>query len=1139
MATIVEEENDWEHANHTNWRGLGLADPIKKVEDKWLLLPAFLKIKGLVKQHIDSFNYFVDVDIKNIVRANNKVTSDVDPRFWLKYTDIHVGFPDRTDLDAIDKSITPHECRLRDITYSAPILVTIQYTRGKNVVRRPNVNIGRLPIMLRSNKCVLTGRNEAQLARMTECPLDPGGYFVVKGTEKVILVQEQLSKNRIIVETDTVKGIVQASCTSSTHGGLKSKTYVATKKGKIYLRHNCIHEDVPIVIALKALGIQSDKEILLLTAGNTEAYKIAFSANLEEAAKLGVFTRHQALEWIGSRVKVNRKVVGPRRPAWEEALEALATIILAHVPVICLDFRSKAIFVATMTRRVLMAMDDEKMDDDRDYVGNKRLELAGQLLALLFEDLFKTFNANLKSAIDKVLKKPSRTNEFDAFNTMQFQGDHITAGFVRAISTGNWSLKRFKMERAGVTHVLSRLSFISALGMMTRISSQFEKTRKVSGPRALQPSQWGMLCPSDTPEGEACGLVKNLALMTHITTDVEEGPIIRLALMLGVEATGTEIYGPHTFVVNVNGTIIGLTRYPMRFVTNFRRLRRAGRFSEFVGIYVNHHHHAVHIASDGGRICRPMIIVENGRPRVTGEHIAQLKQGAASFDDFLRNGLVEYLDVNEENDSYIALYESDIVATTTHLEIEPFTILGAVAGLIPYPHHNQSPRNTYQCAMGKQAIGAIGYNQLNRIDTLLYLSVYPQQPMVKTKTIELIGYDRLPAGQNATVAVMSYSGYDIEDALIQNKASLDRGYGRCQVLRKNATLIRKYPNGTFDRLADAPLDENGQTQKKYDIVQLDGLAGVGERVDPGDVYVNKQTPTNANDNTFSGQAAAVPYKNAPMSYKSPVAGYIDKVMVSDTENDQTLIKVLIRQTRRPELGDKFSSRHGQKGVCGLIVNQEDMPFNDQGINPDTIMNPHGFPSRMTVGKMIELLAGKAGVLSGKLQYGTAFGGSKVEDMSRILIEHGFNYAGKDMLTSGITGEALEAYVYFGPIYYQKLKHMVMDKMHARARGPRATLTRQPTEGRSREGGLRLGEMERDCLIGYGATQLLLERLMISSDKFEVNACQECGLMGYNGWCTYCKSSKKMAKLTIPYAAKLLFQELMAMNVVPRLILDDA
>lgn len=250
---------------------------------------------------------------------------------------------------------------------------------------------------------------------------------------------------------------------------------------------------------------------------------------------MNVFTRHQALEWIGSRVKLNRRVIGPRRPVWEEALEALAAVVLAHVPVVNMDFRPKAIFVAMMTRRVLMCMNDERMVDDRDYVGNKRLELAGQLLALLFEDLFKTFNSNLKSAFDKVLKKPSRTNEFDAYNTMQVQGDHITAGFVRAISTGNWNLKRFKMERAGVTHVLSRLSFIAALGMMTRISSQFEKTRKVSGPRALQPSQWGMLCTSDTPEGEACGLVKNLALMTHITTDVDEEPLVRLVHSLGVE----------------------------------------------------------------------------------------------------------------------------------------------------------------------------------------------------------------------------------------------------------------------------------------------------------------------------------------------------------------------------------------------------------------------------------------------------------------------------------------------------------------------------------------------------------------------------------------------------------------------------
>ncbi|WFD25347.1 DNA-directed RNA polymerase [Malassezia nana] len=1120
-----------------------LSAPIKAVEDKWLLLPAYLQVKGLVKQHIDSFNYFVDVDLKNILRANERVTSDIDPKFFLKYTDIHVGHPERADPDAIDRSITPHECRLRDITYSAFIYVDMEYTRGGKIVRRKNVPIGRLPIMLRSNKCWLANQDDAALARMNECPLDPGGYFVVKGTEKVILVQEQLSKNRILVEADSRKGLVQASVTSSTHER-KSKSYVLTKHGLLYVKHNSLHEDIPIVIVFRALGIQSDKEILQLVVGQDERYAELFAVNLERAAKLEVFTRKQALDYIGARVKILRRGVGLRRAPSEEALEVLATVIMAHVPVVNDDFRHKAMYIAAMVRRVLVCMVDESMVDDRDYVGNKRLELAGQLLALLFEDLFKKFNHDLKTNIDKVLKKPNRTAEFDAYNQFFYHGDYITAGFVRAISTGNWSLKRFKMERAGVTHVLSRLSYISALGMMTRISSQFEKTRKVSGPRALQSSQWGMLCPSDTPEGEACGLVKNLALMTHITTDVDEAPIVRLCYTLGLEdihlLTGAELYQPSTYVVYLNGNVLGVTQTPHRFVAQFRRLRRAGCMSEFVGIYTNVHHRTVHIASDGGRICRPMIIVQNGRPQVTSEHIRRLQAGDMVFDDFLRQGLVEYLDVNEENDSNMALFEHNIQPSTTHLEIECFTLLGAVAGLIPYPHHNQSPRNTYQCAMGKQAIGAIGYNQLNRIDTLLYLMVYPQQPLVKTKTIELIGYDKLPAGQNAMVAVMSYSGYDIEDALVLNRASLDRGFGRCQVLRKQSTVLRKYANGTYDRLADAPVNEHGEPLRRYESLEADGITGAGERLESGDVFVNKQMPTNANDNSAGTVLhSAVSYKSAPLSYKAPVEGYVDQVLISETDSDQTLVKALIRQTRRPELGDKFSSRHGQKGVCGLIVPQEDMPFTDEGIHPDIIMNPHGFPSRMTVGKMIELLAGKAGVIDGSLQYGTAFGGSRVEDMARILVQHGYNYGGKEYLTSGTTGEPLEAYVYFGPIYYQKLKHMVMDKMHARARGPRAVLTRQPTEGRSRDGGLRLGEMERDCLIGYGATQLLLERLMVSSDAFVVNVCEACGLLGYNGYCGYCKSSKNVVKLTVPYATKLLFQELMAMQVVPRLVLEDA
>lgn len=1117
------------------YKGKKLTDEINTAQDKWHLLPAFLKVKGLVKQHLDSFNYFVDTDLKKIIKANQLILSDVDPEFYLRYVDIRVG--KKSSSSTKDYLTPPHECRLRDMTYSAPIYVDIEYTRGRNIIMHKDVEIGRMPIMLRSNKCILYDADESKMAKLNECPLDPGGYFIVNGTEKVILVQEQLSKNRIIVEADEKKGIVQASVTSSTHER-KSKTYVITKNGKIYLKHNSIAEEIPIAIVLKACGILSDLEIMQLVCGNDSSYQDIFAVNLEESSKLDIYTQQQALEYIGAKVKTMRR---QKLTILQEGIEAIATTVIAHLTVEALDFREKALYIAMMTRRVVMAMYNPKMIDDRDYVGNKRLELAGQLISLLFEDLFKKFNNDFKLSIDKVLKKPNRAMEYDALLSINVHSNNITSGLNRAISTGNWSLKRFKMERAGVTHVLSRLSYISALGMMTRISSQFEKSRKVSGPRALQPSQFGMLCTADTPEGEACGLVKNLALMTHITTDDEEEPIKKLCYVLGVEdITLIDSASLHlNYGVYLNGTLIGSIRFPTKFVTQFRHLRRTGKVSEFISIYSNSHQMAVHIATDGGRICRPLIIVSDGQSRVKDIHLRKLLDGELDFDDFLKLGLVEYLDVNEENDSYIALYEKDIVPSMTHLEIEPFTILGAVAGLIPYPHHNQSPRNTYQCAMGKQAIGAIAYNQFKRIDTLLYLMTYPQQPMVKTKTIELIDYDKLPAGQNATVAVMSYSGYDIEDALVLNKSSIDRGFGRCETRRKTTTVLKRYANHTQDIIGGMRVDENGDPIWQHQSLGPDGLGEVGMKVQSGQIYINKSVPTNSadapNPNNVNVQTQ---YREAPVIYRGPEPSHIDQVMMSVSDNDQALIKVLLRQNRRPELGDKFSSRHGQKGVCGIIVKQEDMPFNDQGIVPDIIMNPHGFPSRMTVGKMIELISGKAGVLNGTLEYGTCFGGSKLEDMSKILVDQGFNYSGKDMLYSGITGECLQAYIFFGPIYYQKLKHMVLDKMHARARGPRAVLTRQPTEGRSRDGGLRLGEMERDCVIAYGASQLLLERLMISSDAFEVDVCDKCGLMGYSGWCTTCKSAENIIKMTIPYAAKLLFQELLSMNIAPRLRLED-
>ncbi|KAI4184114.1 MAG: hypothetical protein L6R41_004968 [Letrouitia leprolyta] len=1128
------------------YHGKSMTEAIDTERDKWNLLPAFLKVKGLVKQHIDSFNYLLEVELKQIVRTNRTILSDVDPRFYLHFTDISVGKPTRlednvTDFSRYDwtSTVTPNECRLRDSTYAAPILVDIAYWRGVREVRRKKVLIGRMPMMLRSSNCILNGKSEREMALLHECPLDPGGYFIVNGTEKVILVQEQMSKNRVIVETEK-NNIVQASVTSFTHER-KSKSYVILKNDRVYLKHNVLTEEIPICVVFKAFGIHADQEILLLCAGEDEAYQDLFTPNFEETAKLGISSQFEALDYIGYRIKIMNKVWGYRRVQAQEALEALASVILVHVPVRGLNFRAKALYLAFMVKRVLMAKCDSKLVDNRDYVGNKRLELAGSLLSLLFEDLFKKFCHDIKMTIDKVLKRPAQTEEFDALPCVQTHANHITSGMSRALSTGNWDLRRFRMKRAGVTHVLSRLSYISALGMMTRITSQFEKTRKVSGPRALQPSQFGMLCPSDTPEGEACGLVKNLALMTHITVDDDPAPVRKVVAALGAQdisaSNGKELYVSGAFMVFVNGTPTALTRQPKCFLNDFRRLRRQGRISEYNSIFINYHSRSVSIACDEGRICRPLIVVEKAKSRVTKMALRSLRAGTIDFDGFLSRGLVEYLDVNEENDSNIAMYEEDIDNSTTHLEIEPFTILGAVAGLIPYPHHNQSPRNTYQCAMGKQAMGAVANNQFLRIDSIMYTLVYPQKPMVKTKAIELIKYDKLPAGQNAVVAVMSYSGYDIEDALVLNKGSVDRGFGRCQVFRKWATNLRKYPNGTEDRVGNR-IEENGAPIRKHALLDEHGLAHVGEKISNNEVYIMKQVPLNASSTGLGSDYGTAEYRDTPMTYRLEDPSYVDKVMITVNEADSRVIKMQTRQTRRPEVGDKFSSRHGQKGVVGIVAEQVDMPFNDDGIVPDIIMNPHGFPSRMTVGKMLELIAGKAGVLAGEFEYGTAFSGSKVEDMADILVKKGFSYTGKDYMTSGITGESLPAYVFFGPIYYQKLKHMVQDKMHSRARGPRATLTRQPTEGRSRDGGLRLGEMERDCLIAYGASQLLLERLMLSSDAHQVDICETCGLMGYQGYCQSCKKTEGMTKMTIPYAAKLLIQELLSMNIMARLTLED-
>ncbi|PPD95028.1 hypothetical protein GOBAR_DD07978 [Gossypium barbadense] len=1009
-----------------------LAAPIKSVVDKFQILPEFLKVRGLVKQHLDSFNYFVNTGIKKVVSANDRIVSHIDPSIYLRFNDVRIGNPSMTTYEKIN----PHTCRLADMTYAAPIFVDIEYMQESHGQRtrleKKNVVIGRMPIMLRSCRCVLYGKDEAELARLGECPLDPGGYFIINGAEKI-----------------------------------------------------------PIMVVMKAMGMESDQEVIQMV-GADPCYSALLLPSIEECARIDIYTQEQALAYLDT------KELG--------AFLILRDIFLANVPVRCNNFRPKCLYVAVMLRRMLEATLNKHAMDDKDYVGNKHLELSGQLISLLFEDLFKQTIKKVGENIDKALAAISRSRALDPsrdeqnpvmdllfqLGTLLCELDIISKGLQWTLSTGNLRINRFRMQSKGVTQILGRMSFIGTLGFMTKVSQQFDKSRKVSGPRALHPSQWGMLCPCDTPEGEGCGLTKNLALTTHVTTDEDEGPLISLCYCLGVEdmelLSGEELHTPNSFLVMLNGLILGKHRRPQtlgqmvflfdarfkailpkegkrkknedgakKFISHFanalRKLRRAGKIGEFVSVFVNEKQRCVYISSDGGRVCRPLVIVDKGISRIKEHHMKELLDGVRTFNDFLGDGLVEYLDVNEENNALIALYEGEVTPETTHIEIEPFTILGVNAGLIPYPHHNQSPRNTYQ-----------------------------------------VGYDKLGAGQNATVAVMSCSGYDIEDAIVMNKASLDRGFGRCIVMKKYSNIIQKSRTGASDSIL------RPQRTGPDD----DGIAAPGEIIRPNDILLNKVSIHTRGIPISSEPLLDSACRPAKQLYKGPEGEscVLDRVALSSDQNGNLSIKFLIRHTRRPELGDKFSSRHGQKGVCGIIIQQEDLPFSERGICPDLIMNPHGFPSRMTVGKMVELLGGKAGVSCGRFHYGSAFGEPS-------------GHADK-----------------------------VLDKMHARGNGPRVMLTRQPTEGRTRKGGLRVGEMERDCLIAYGASMLIYERMMLSSDPYDVQVCRKCGLIGYYshklkiGFCPSCKIGENVSSMKLPYACKLLIQELQSMNIVPRLKLVE-
>jgi len=1084
--------------------------------DKHLVVKKYLEQHSLVESNILSFNDFMDNRMQQIVEELNKTLPSEEIK--IEMGKIVVGKPNIIEADGSKHDILPAEARLRGITYSAPINLEMSIKK-EGETEHSDVEIGRIPIMVKSKYCHLSNMSKEDLIKNYIDSADTGGYFIINGNERAMMMIEDLAPNNNFIEKSTKRKNSVILKIFSQRGSYKIPTSIEeTSEGILEVTFSRFR-NVPAIPLIKALGLTKDEDIAKCIKGEYDSLVV----NLYEYTKLQ--TPQDALIFISEQSGLQ----GTKKEILDKMKTRIDSYLLPHIGITEKDRKEKALNLCKLIKQFLLAK-EKKAFTDKDNYANKRIKMSGDLLA----DLFRVNLSVLIRDIQHSLQRISKRKKFYSIKSVA-KSTLFSHRIESAIATGNWI-----GERSGVTQNMDKTNYLAILSRLQYVVSLLPTEQENFRARTLHPTHYGRFCPIETPEGTPVGLRKNLALLSKISTatNLNEEGLMNALVTAGLKTKEKEIEegGVDVFL---NGIFIGVIVNPENFVTEIREKRRRNELPLELSIKNDKEKEGVFLTTEVGRVLRPLIVVKEGVSLLDDESLEKLAKDEVTFKDLRNQGILEYLDAAEEDNALVAMVPEEVTPETTHLEIDSIAMLGLITSLVPYANYDQSAKLNKGSKTLRQALGLYAANFPVRLDVDVSLLHYPQKPIVRSFVYDSINF--YPAGQNMVVAVLPYEGYNMEDAVILNKASVERGIGRSTFYRPYTSVELQYTGGMSDEITIPTKDVGGyKTEQSYRFLEDDGLVYPEAQLVGSDVVIGKTSPPKFLSDMGEMSIAKSRKENSVM-VRQEEKGTVDGVFLTVDSEGNRIARVRTRDLRFPEVGDKYATPHGQKGVIGAIIPDEDVPFTAQGVKPDVIFNPHGIPSRMTVGYLIELLAGKIGCLSGKVVDGTAFSGQSVDELENQLQELGFRYDGKETMYNGITGKPLDVKIYIGNMYYLKLRYMVANKIHARGFGKVTLLTRQPVEGRSKAGGLRLGEMEQQALVAHGASLLLKERY--DSDKTIVHVCTKCGAMAIKDQlrnrdiCPLCGLSK-IEPIEVAYAFKLFMEELMSLHIFPHLILKN-